>query len=54
MLFEVRCKTVLGYSDSNQEWQDQNLQCYHYTISQCEKSLSVFAVQSYFFFYFGQ
>ena len=24
----------LGYSDSNQEWQDQNLQCYHYTISQ--------------------
>ena len=25
----------LGYPDSNQERQDQNLQCYHYTISQC-------------------
>ncbi len=24
----------LGYPDSNQERQDQNLQCYHYTISQ--------------------
>ena len=29
---------VLGYPDSNQERQDQNLQCYHYTISQCCKS----------------
>ena len=26
---------LLGYPDSNQERQDQNLQCYHYTISQC-------------------
>lgn len=25
---------MLGYSDSNQEKQDQNLLCYHYTISQ--------------------
>ena len=25
---------VLGYPDSNQERQDQNLQCYHYTIAQ--------------------
>ena len=25
----------LGYPDSNQEKQDQNLLCYHYTISQC-------------------
>ena len=25
----------LGYPDSNQERQDQNLQCYHYTIPQC-------------------
>ena len=24
----------LGYPDSNQERQDQNLQCYHYTIAQ--------------------
>ena len=24
----------LGYSDSNQEKQDQNLLCYHYTIAQ--------------------
>ena len=28
---------VLGYPDSNQERQDQNLQCYHYTIPQCLK-----------------
>ena len=26
---------LLGYPDSNQEKQDQNLLCYHYTISQC-------------------
>ena len=26
---------MLGYPDSNQERQDQNLQCYHYTIPQC-------------------
>ncbi len=25
---------LLGYPDSNQEKQDQNLLCYHYTISQ--------------------
>ena len=25
---------MLGYPDSNQEKQDQNLLCYHYTISQ--------------------
>ena len=24
----------MGYPDSNQERQDQNLQCYHYTIAQ--------------------
>ena len=31
------CRTLLfllGYPDSNQERQDQNLQCYHYTIAQ--------------------
>ena len=27
--------SLLGYPDSNQERQDQNLQCYHYTIAQC-------------------
>ena len=27
---------LLGYSDSNQEKQDQNLLCYHYTIAQTE------------------
>ena len=27
-------RLVLGYPDSNQERQDQNLQCYHYTIAQ--------------------
>ena len=26
--------SLLGYSDSNQEKQDQNLLCYHYTIAQ--------------------
>ena len=38
---------MLGYPDSNQERQDQNLQCYHYTIAQynCSK-----AVQRYCFF----
>ena len=30
---------LLGYPDSNQERQDQNLQCYHYTISQCFATL---------------
>ena len=37
----------LGYPDSNQERQDQNLQCYHYTIPQC---ISVLRVQRYYFF----
>ncbi len=32
---DVQTLIVLGYPDSNQERQDQNLQCYHYTISQC-------------------
>ena len=38
---------LLGYPDSNQERQDQNLQCYHYTIAQTnsitmkEKTLSL-------------
>ena len=36
---------VLGYPDSNQERQDQNLQCYHYTIAQCSN-----AMQRYIFF----
>ena len=26
---------LLFYSDSNQDKQDQNLLCYHYTIEQC-------------------
>ena len=33
---------VLGYPDSNQKRQDQNLQCYHYTIPQCLKLTGVF------------
>ena len=32
----------MGYPDSNQERQDQNLQCYHYTIAQ---SFFVFAAK---------
>ena len=39
---------LLGYPDSNQERQDQNLQCYHYTIPQfrCkEKPFSRLRVQ---------
>ena len=41
----------LGYPDSNQERQDQNLQCYHYTISQCRTGLlSVLRCNSYCFF----
>ncbi len=34
---QIKFETVffmLGYSDSNQEKQDQNLLCYHYTIAQ--------------------
>ena len=30
----MRLLFLLGYPDSNQERQDQNLQCYHYTIAQ--------------------
>ena len=30
---------MLGYPDSNQEKQDQNLLCYHYTISQYDIQL---------------
>ena len=43
----MRLSFLLGYPDSNQERQDQNLQCYHYTIAQyiCSK-----AVQRYCFF----
>ena len=43
----LRLLIMLGYPDSNQERQDQNLQCYHYTIAQyiCSK-----AVQRYCFF----
>ena len=32
---------LLGYPDSNQERQDQNLQCYHYTIAQSKCLLKV-------------
>ena len=43
--------SLLGYPDSNQERQDQNLQCYHYTISQCRTDLlSVLRCNSYCFF----
>ena len=31
---------LLGYPDSNQERQDQNLQCYHYTIPQTLRCIS--------------
>ena len=37
--------SLLGYPDSNQERQDQNLQCYHYTIAQ-----GSIAMQRYNFF----
>ena len=30
----MEASSLLGYPDSNQEKQDQNLLCYHYTISQ--------------------
>ena len=33
-LYKKNVAMKLGYPDSNQERQDQNLQCYHYTISQ--------------------
>ena len=35
------CK-MLGYSDSNQEKQDQNLLCYHYTIAQNQRTIVIF------------
>lgn len=34
LLMEALSLKRLGYSDSNQEKQDQNLLCYHYTIAQ--------------------
>ena len=43
---EHRLLSLLGYPDSNQERQDQNLQCYHYTIAQ---SISGAKVQLFFF-----
>ena len=33
---------LLGYSDSNQEKQDQNLLCYHYTIAQNQRTIVIF------------
>ena len=33
--FRLCYSLELGYPDSNQKRQDQNLQCYHYTIPQC-------------------
>ena len=27
--------SLLAYRDSNLDWQNQNLMCYHYTIRQC-------------------
>ena len=44
----------LGYPDSNQERQDQNLQCYHYTIPQChaiKTSMFCFAGAKVLLFY---
>ena len=40
----------MGYPDSNQERQDQNLQCYHYTIPQTFGCNSELRVQRYYFF----
>ena len=37
----------MGYPDSNQERQDQNLQCYHYTIAQSRFAISSIALQRY-------
>ena len=34
--------SLLGYPDSNQERQDQNLQCYHYTIAQCSNAMQMY------------
>ena len=44
----------MGYPDSNQERQDQNLQCYHYTIPQflvLSEVVSFLRVQRYDFFW---
>ena len=44
---------LLGYPDSNQERQDQNLQCYHYTIPQTRSAIGIISVlrlQRYYFF----
>ena len=44
---------LLGYPDSNQERQDQNLQCYHYTIAQSinQEVISLIRAQSYNVFF---
>ena len=42
--------SLLGYPDSNQERQDQNLQCYHYTIPQTCGAFLKMRVQRYCFF----
>ena len=52
LLMEALSLKRLGYSDSNQEKQDQNLLCYHYTIAQNQLSLvkfSILTVQRYNF-----
>ena len=40
LLLQDDCLRMLGYSDSNQEKQDQNLLCYHYTIAQTDMPIS--------------
>ena len=48
--------SLLGYPDSNQERQDQNLQCYHYTIAQCSNAMqryNFFLIKKYFRFFFA-
>ena len=43
-VFSVKTSFIkkLGYSDSNQEKQDQNLLCYHYTIAQNQRTIVIF------------
>ena len=41
----MRLSFLLGYPDSNQERQDQNLQCYHYTIPQTVDAIFELRVQ---------
>ena len=48
--------SLLGYPDSNQERQDQNLQCYHYTIAQCSNAMqryNFFLIKKYFRLFFA-